>query len=242
LVLAGVAVAGCDGASSDRTSGDGGGAFDGAGAGTDSTVSDAATEGATGDEPGGDAPGDGASAGDGGADGGSAIDAYLPPDFTFDAAGFFDVADYDGGPCNALPNVASPIEQTYTIAQRPDPTGGVWADGVYVKVSDVLYGRSGDGGTGLLIRETLAVEGSNTGTALLLSTFENNSGDGGAFVTTTERLTWNPTSSDGGGTLEFICPPYGPSVAGTNVRDFGDGGIELDIYISTDRIETFAKR
>ncbi len=158
-------------------------------------------------------------------------------DVVVDGSGFFDAAG-DGGACNTLVNGGAQVQQIDVASARPAATGGNIVDGTYFKTADVVYTGPG-GGTGLtgyVVRETLLVTNSSTGTALLTSTFTDTSG------TTTERITMTPTSGTGATTLTFVCPAYGPSPTFFNVRTGDAGQIELDIFITTDRIETFVRQ
>lgn len=233
------ATAGCEVATTfDRSLIDGGDA-----AGGDATLAaptgDGATEGAVGTDS-GDAAGTDTGT-DGGADAPSdgAVDAPADTngeDVVVDGADFLDAAE--GGACNTLTNGAPQVQQVDVAAPRPAATGGSLVDGTYFKSADVVYTGSGGatGLTGYVVRETLAITNSSTGTALLTSTFIDGSG------TTTERITVSPTTSGGATTLTFVCPAFGPSATFFNTRTGDAGQIELDIYISTDRIETFTRQ
>jgi hypothetical protein len=134
------------------------------------------------------------------ADATSDAPAQPPPD-----GGFLDVAG-DGGTCNSLANPGQHVEQVDIGTARPAPTGGTMVDGAYVKTRDVIYTGPGGatGATGYFVREALTIVNSGTGQALAESTFTDNAG------TTTERLTFSPTTGGGATTLTFVCPGYGP--------------------------------
>jgi hypothetical protein len=129
--------------------------------------------------------------------------------------------------------VATMVTRTHAAT-----TGGNVIDGMYFKSQDVVYTGAGGsaGATGYTVRESLVISSSSTGTALLTSVFADSNG------TTTERLTLSPTTGTGATTLTFVCPAFGPSITFYNVR-IGDVGQDLlDIYILTDRIETFTRQ
>jgi hypothetical protein len=237
------ALAGCD--SSTDT-----GAAPGGDGGPDATLD--APPGSDGAGGSGDGATDGASPGDAdltkdGApdatvDGSGAADASIDAigaDVVVDGAGFLDAAGDDGGACNTLANPAPLVQQVDIATARPAATGGSLVDGMYLKSADAIY--TGPGGatglTGYTVHEALLITNSSTGTALLTSTFIDNAG-----TTTTERLTVSPTTSSGAMTLTFVCPPYGPSPTFFNMRTGDAGEIVLDIFISTDRIETFTRQ
>ena len=244
FVLAGV-VAGCDSASDAGSSGDGGadGTLDGPlgtdGAGSDGAIgSDGATlgDGASGSDADGTHDGAVDATSDASAD--ASVDA-LGIDVVVDSAGFLDSAPDDAGACNTLVNGATQVQQIDIATARPAATGGSIVDGLYFKTSDTVYTGvgGGTGPTGYFVRETLTITNASTGTALLTSTFLVNGVDN-----TTERITMSPTTSTGATTLIFVCPAYGPSPTFYNVRTGDAGQLELDIYISTDRIETFTRQ
>ncbi len=214
---------GSDGAGNDAAGGDGAG---GDGAGGDGAGSDSATDADAGTKD---------AATDGGADAPADANGF---DVVVDGAGFLDGAGDDGGLCTTLANGAPQVQQVDVAAARPVATGGSFVDGTYFKTSDKVYTGAGGatGPTGYTVRETIAITNSSTGTALLLSTFIDNGG------TTTERITVSPTTSGGAITLTFVCPAFGPSSTSFNTRTGDAGQIELDIYLSTDRIETFTRQ
>ncbi len=155
-----------------------------------------------------------------------------------DGSGFFDASGDDAGTCNTIANPAPQVAQVDVATARPAATGGNIIDGTYYKSQDVNYtGAGGSAGlTGYVVRETLLVTNAATGTALLTSVFADNNG------TTTERLTMSPTTGGGATILTFVCPAFGPSPTSYNVRVGAAGQVQLDIYISTDRIETFTRQ